>query len=409
MHDFRYKSGKLYCEGVSVEKIARKVGTPVYIYSKKTLRDHYRKLKDAFVSVKPLICFSMKANSNLSVCRTLVREGSGLDVVSGGELYRALLTGVNPQKVVYAGVGKTEKEVRQAIRARILFFNVESMPELELINKVARSMRRRADLCIRVNPDVSAHTHHYITTGTEENKFGIDFHAAKALFRRAKDFPNVRIVGLHVHIGSQITIAAPFKKTIKKVFSFIDANRLDVKYLNIGGGLGIVYDKEKPQSALKFADAILPILRKRRGLGIILEPGRFIAGNAGILLTRVTYIKKARRKRFAIVDAGMNDLVRPSLYDAHHTILPAHAKKRRREVYDIVGPICESGDFLAKKRRIESLASGDLLAVMGAGAYGFTMSSNYNSRPRAAEVLVNGGRFSVVRRRETYADLVKYE
>ena len=411
MHRFSYKGNQLYCEDTKIADIAQRVDTPFYLYSYQTLMDHYTKLKDAFRGIRPLICFSMKANSNLAVCRVLVRAGAGLDVVSGGELYKARRVGADPRKIVYASVGKTRREIQDALRCGILFFNVESLPELELIDDVASRMKKKASVCIRLNPDVSGDTHSYITTGTKITKFGIDFDTAGRIFRAASNFPNVRINGVHVHIGSQITQAAPFKRAIIRVLKFLKENKLNVKYLNIGGGLGIVYDKERPQTAREFARQILPLIKKS-GLKLILEPGRFIAGNSGILVTRVIYVKRGSGKNFVIVDAGMNDLMRPSLYQAHHEIIPVSRRDKqagRMVKSDIVGPICESGDFLAKDRQMPLLVSGDLLAVMSAGAYGFSMSSNYNSRPRVAEIMVIKGKSCVTKRRESYKDLLRGE
>jgi len=411
MHDFKYKRGELYCENVPVRKVAEKFGTPLFLYSRKTLVEHYRKLRDALSPVDPLICFSVKSNSNLAILRALVKEGAGLDIVSGGELYRALKAGVNPKKIVYAGVGKTEKEIEEALRAGILFFNVESLPELRMIDFVARRLKKLADVCIRVNPDVDPHTHHFITTAKKENKFGLDLITAREIFFKHRLFPNARISGVHIHIGSQIIQEKPFVEALTKISKFIielEENNVPVRYLNIGGGLGIIYKKEKPQTAADYAKAVVPILKKT-GLKIILEPGRFIVGNAGILVAKVTYIKKTRTKNFVIVDAGMNDLIRPCLYDAYHEVLPLRQKKSAKIKADVVGPICESADFLAKDRQIQEPAQKDLLAVMSAGAYGFSMSSNYNSRPRAAEVLVDKNKYHLIRRRQTYKDLIDGE
>ncbi|MCQ9208450.1 MAG: diaminopimelate decarboxylase [Omnitrophica bacterium] len=414
MHHFKYQNNELYCEAVKIRDIAKKFGTPLYIYSRRTLIDHYQKIKTAFRSINPLICFSVKANSNLAVLKLLVKQGAGLDVVSGGELYKALKVGVSPKKIVYAGVGKSEVEIAQAIRAETLFFNAESFAELGLIERVAGRLGKRVDVALRMNPDVDPHTHKFITTAKMTNKFGLDAKTCEEIFLRACIFSHLRLTGLHVHIGSQITDAQPFVRAIKKALVLIrrlKERKVLLKYLNIGGGLGIVYHDEKPQSAAEFARRVLPLLKKT-GLKLILEPGRFIAGNSGIMLTKVVYLKKTPNKNFAIVDAGMNDLVRPSFYDAYHEILPVVRNTgygRRNTEYDIVGPICESGDFLAKDRNLSVLQAEDLLAVMGAGAYGFTMSSNYNSRPRVAEVLVNKNKFSLVRKRETYADLIRLE
>lgn len=412
MHEFKYKNNNLYCETIKVEDIAKKVGTPFYLYSYKTLLNHYKKLVAAFRSIKPLICYSMKANSNLSICRALVKAGSGLDIVSGGELFKALKVGANPKKIVYAGVGKTEAEIEQAVKAKIFCFNVESEAELKTIDSVAGRLNKTISVSIRVNPGVKADTHHYITTGSMINKFGLDFSSTQNILLSRRNYPNLKFIGLHFHIGSQITEARPYVEALNKIINFIKVlNRrgIEIEYLNIGGGLGIIYKGEKPQTAQEFARAILPLLKPLRQK-IILEPGRFIAGNSGILVTKVVYIKDTPVKKFVIVDAGMNDLIRPSLYDAYHEILPlAQPSDKRQEAVDIVGPICESGDFFAKDRVMPLLKSGDLLAVMGSGAYGFSMSSNYNARLRAEEVMVVKNKFYTVRKRETYADLIRGE
>jgi diaminopimelate decarboxylase len=417
MHDFKYIGNELHCEKVAVKKLVERFGTPLYVYSHKTLIDHYTKLKRAFASIHPLICFSVKSNSNLSVLKALVNMGAGLDIVSGGELYRAQKIGADPQKIVYASVGKTQPEIEAAIRAGILFFNAESLQEVAAISEAATRLNKEARVCIRINPNIDPHTHCYITTGTIESKFGVDFDTARIIFLNRDNFKNVRILGLHVHIGSQITQGAPYFAALKRIASFIDALRCmgaPLEWLNIGGGLGIIYKGEKPQTADEFASRVLPILKKI-GLKVILEPGRFIVGNAGILVARVIYVKDTQVKRFVVVDAGMNDLIRPAFYDAYHEIAPltvADDRNRKKENFkkaDIVGPICESGDFLAKERDLPLLESGDLLAVMGAGAYGFSMASNYNSRRRSAEVMVKGDRFALIRERETWDDLVRRE
>ncbi len=408
-----YKNNNLCCETVKIEDIARKVGTPFYLYSYATLLDHYRKLRKALAPIKPLICFSMKSNSNLAVCRALVKEGAGLDIVSGGELYKALRVGADPRKIVYASVGKTAMEIDVAIRKGILFFNVESIAELVMIEKICKRRRKKMRISLRINPSVKAATHHFITTGISENKFGIDFNAARMIFRRRQAFPHLDIIGLHMHIGSQIIDKAPFVNALRKMACFIKELRADgirVDYINIGGGLGIIYSKERPQTARSYAKAVLPILKKLK-VKVIFEPGRFISGNSGVLITKVLYVKQSPGKRFIIVDAGMNDLIRPALYDAYHEILPVKSLGGRQRLLkaDVVGPICESADFLAKNRRLPEVKEGDLLAVMGTGAYGFSMSSNYNARPRAAEVMVIRGRYYIVRQRQTYQDLIRGE
>lgn len=412
MHEFKYRGNELYCEDVRIDKIASSVGTPFYLYSYKTLIDHYRKLADAFKGLNPLICFSMKANSNLAVLRVLVKAGAGLDVVSGGELYKALKVDCNPKKIVYASVGKTEGEIESAIEAGILFFNVESLPELALIDKIAHRLGKIVDCALRANPDIDPKTHKFISTGKGENKFGLDFKTVEKTFLHRGRYPNVRLRGIHIHIGSQITESEPFRRAIKKVVALIrglEDRNIKIEWLNIGGGLGIIYRKERPQTAARFASVVAPLL-KGLDVKLILEPGRFIAGNSGILVTKVTYVKRTRAKNFVIVDAAMNDLIRPSLYDAYHEVLPVVRRAVRGQILvDVVGPVCESGDVLARDRRLPIFEPGELLAIMGAGAYGFTMSSNYNSRPRASEVMVIKGKFYIVHERETYDDLIRGE
>jgi len=410
MHYFNYKNSQLYCENLKVEDLARKFGTPLYIYSYRTLTEHYLKLKSAFAKINPLICYSVKANSNLSILKALVEKGAGLDIVSGGELFRALKAGCPDERIVYASVGKKDEEIAEAISRGILFFNVESLSELENINRIAKSLGKIVRVAIRINPDVEAKTHKYITTGKITNKFGIDLDSAYKILLLGQKFKNLNICGLHIHIGSQITESAPFVAAIKKVSAFIEILRskgVCLEYLNIGGGMGIIYDDEEPQTAKIYADMILPLLENTR-LKVIMEPGRFIIGNAGILVAKVLYIKETPKKKFIIVDAGMNDLIRPSLYSAYHNILALH-KISAREKADVVGPICESGDFLAKERVLPKFKKGDYLAVMSAGAYGFSMSSNYNSRPRAAEIMVNGNKAEVIRKRESFEDLIRNE
>lgn len=411
MHDFHYINDKLYCEKTPVCKIARETGTPVYIYSKKTLLDHYNKLDTAFKDVPHLICYSVKSNSNLSVCKTLVNVGAGLDIVSGGELFRAKKIGVNPKKIVFAGVGKTETEIREAMKLGILFFTVESLPELQLINQTAKKIGIKAPVSLRVNPEVDPHTHGYISTGKKGTKFGLDLAASRWIYKQHHKFPHVAPVGIQIHIGSQITTPYPYIEALKKLIPLVKELKgsiPSIKYLDIGGGFGIIYEKEKATTAAELAEAILPFV-KGTGLNIILEPGRFIAGNAGILATQVLFVKQNNNKNFIIVDSGMNDLIRPSLYHAYHEIVPVEKRKSKIITADIVGPVCESGDFFALNRRITLPRQKDLLAVMGAGAYGFSMSSNYNSRPRAAEVLVDKDRFRIIRKRETFEDIIRNE
>jgi diaminopimelate decarboxylase len=414
MHEFKYIGNHFCCEKVKVGDLARKFGTPLYVYSYRTLVDHYLKLKAAFSDVKPLICFSVKANSNLAILKSLVAMGAGLDIVSGGELYRALKVGCPPQRIVYASVGKTDAEIEEAIRRGILFFNVESLPELENINRIAKKLNKKANVAIRINPDVEPKTHKFITTGKMTNKFGIDFETARKIMYCYSGLSHARIRGVHIHIGSQITESTPFVAAIKKVIAFIDQLKkrgIGIEYLNIGGGLGIVYDQENPQTAVKYAQKVIPLLKKT-GLSIIMEPGRFIVGQSGILVTKVLYIKKTPLKKFVIVDGGMNDLIRPALYDAYHKIISLSVPLRKAqglEKVDVGGPICESGDFFAKGRFLPALKEGQCLAIMSAGAYGFSMASNYNSRRRPAEVMVNSDKAYLIRKRERHEDLVKNE
>ena len=414
MHEFKYKQNEFYCEDLKVKDLAAKYKTPLYVYSYKTICDHYLKLKKAFSSIRPLICFSVKANSNLSILKMLVKRGAGLDIVSQGELYRALKAGCAANKIVYASVGKTGAEIEQAIKAGILFFNVESLPELENVNRIAGAADKKVKVALRINPDVGAKTHKFITTGKSSNKFGIDFATAYDIMQHCAYFAHLDIAGLHIHIGSQITQGKSFVEAIKKIMQFLKQlkkNNIKLRYLNIGGGLGIVYDKEEPQTATEFAAKVVPLLKKT-GLKIILEPGRFIAGNAGIIVSRVLYVKKSAVKKFIISDTAMNDLMRPALYGAYHKIIPLQRKESKpgiRHMYDVVGPVCESGDFIAKARLLPEFSQGDLFAVMSSGAYGFSMSSNYNSRLRAAEVLVVKNKAYLIRKRETNKDLIRNE
>lgn len=411
MHDFIFKKGELHCEDVPITKIAHKVGTPFYLYSHHTLVDHFTKIQKAFAKVKPTICFAMKSNSNLAVLKTLLDHGAGVDIVSRGEFIKALKLKVDPQKVVFASVGKTEDEIAFAIKQDILFFNVESVPELEEINRIAKKMGKKTRAAIRINPDVEAATHNFITTGTLKNKFGIDLRSTYNILKNQKRFPFVKITGLHIHIGSQIVTSTPFITAIQKVIEFLETLQkegIKIQYLDIGGGLGIIYKDEQPQSAQDFANAILPYLEKT-GLKIVMEPGRFIVGNAGIFVTKLLYIKDNGFKKFYIVDGGMNDLIRPSLYNAYHSIVPVKQTSTPLDKVDVVGPICESGDFFAKERMLPQIQKGDLLAVMSAGAYGFVMSSNYNVRCRVPEVFVKENKFAITKKRETYKDLMRGE
>ena len=411
MHDFKYRGNKLFCEGVSCERLAREFGTPLYVYSHATLMGHYRRLDEAFADVPHLICYSVKSNSNIAVCRALALAGAGFDVVSGGELARVLKAGADSGRIVFAGAGKTEDEIAGALEKEILFLTVESVGELETIERVAKRLGKIAGIALRVKPDVDPHTHRYLTTGRAENKFGLDLEQARFAYEKAMGMRRVIPIAIQMHIGSQITETEPYVRAIRKVRPLVRqllGMGVPLRFFDFGGGLGIVYRGETPATAKKFAAAILPEVRDL-GLHLILEPGRFIAGNAGILLAKVLYVKRGRIKNFVIVDAGMNDLVRPSLYGAYHEIVPARKSARRAVVADVVGPVCESGDFLGRERKIPEPSPGDVLAVMGAGAYGFSMSSNYNSRPRAAEVLVHGRRYELIRERESVRDLMRGE
>ncbi|MDH4084718.1 MAG: diaminopimelate decarboxylase [Nitrospira sp.] len=413
MHSFEYHHGELYCEQVPVSRIAKELGTPCYIYSHATLVRHFHAYDSAFKSIPHVIAFAMKANSNLAILRLMAREGSGVDIVSGGELFRALRAGVPASKIVFAGVGKAPDEIRDALKADILMFNVESPAELHAINQVAAEVGKKARIALRINPDIDPKTHPYISTGLKKSKFGIAAERAVEDFVLAASMSHIEVVGVHAHIGSQLTDVTPFTEALKKVVSLIGTLKergLNIRYLNIGGGLGITYSDEKPPLPQDLSNAVLPLMQ---GLNVtlVMEPGRVIVGNAGILVTKAMYLKEGETKSFVIVDAAMNDLIRPSLYDAYHEVLPVNEESGRREkqTVDIVGPVCESGDFLAKDRLLPVVKPGELLAVMSAGAYGFVMASNYNSRPRVPEVLVRDGGFHVIRERERYEDLVKGE
>ncbi|MED5510742.1 MAG: diaminopimelate decarboxylase [Pseudomonadota bacterium] len=407
MDYFQHQAGSLYAEAVPVADIAQRYGTPTYIYSRKTLEQHWHAFDQAFQEMPHLVCYAVKANSNLAVLNVLARLGSGFDIVSAGELARVIAAGGEAGKTVFSGVGKTEAEIEYALAQNIRCFNVESIPELSRINDVAARMGKLAPVSIRVNPDVDAQTHPYISTGLRENKFGIDIEQARSVYQSAKSMANLSVVGVDCHIGSQLTSVSPFVDALKRVLALIDElaqDGIDIKHLDIGGGLGIHYRDETPPSPAEYAAALKPLLAERE-LEILLEPGRAIAGNAGILLTKVEFIKPTEARQFAIVDAAMNDLLRPALYQSWQQIVPVQLETQAKPaVYDIVGPICETGDFLGKDREL-AIKQGDLLAIRSAGAYGFTMSSNYNSRPRAAEIMVDGKNIHVVRERETVQDL----
>lgn len=411
MHHFHYVDNELHCEEVPVERIAREVGTPFYLYSYATLKMHFRAFDNPFRDTAHITCFSMKSNSNLAVIRLFALEGGGVDIVSGGELYRALKAGVDPEKIVFSGVGKRPEDLAYALETGILMFNTESSQEIDRLNQIAGEMRKKARIALRVNPDVDPETHPYISTGLRENKFGIDIREAPEQYARASHMANLEVMGVSCHIGSQLTQVDPFVEALKKLLGLVDKLRgmdIPIRYLDLGGGLGITYDQEAPPHPTEYADAIK---REVKGLDLtlIFEPGRVITGNAGILVTKVLYTKATEEKNFLIVDAAMNDLIRPSLYSSYHAIQPVVKRNRGMIRADVVGPICESGDFLARDREIDAYEPEELMAVMSAGAYGFTMSSNYNSRPRVAEVMVRGDEYYVIRERETYEDLIRGE
>jgi diaminopimelate decarboxylase len=442
VHFFCYQEGKLFCEDVDLAEVAEAFGTPLYVYSAGTVLDHYRRLDQALAPLDHLICYAVKANTNRAILKLLTSAGSGFDIVSGGELFRVLAAGGDPQKCTFAGVGKSRQEIEYALEQEVYSLNVESEAELAYIDQIASATRLRAPVALRINPDVDPHTHEYISTGSHENKFGIAIDHAAALYQRAAEMHNIDIVGVQMHIGSQISEAAPFADAIRKLAPLVLQlkSRYDIEFFSIGGGLGIVYqssfasgsskwwneandqstsksksksknrkNKEQPLSIQQYVDAVLPPLRELK-TRILLEPGRLLVGNAGVLLTRVRYIKQTGGKNFAIIDAGMNDLIRPALYHAYHEIVPLdESRSVVREKIDIVGPVCESGDFFALDREMPELRQGDLLAIMSAGAYGFVMASNYNSRPLPAEALVRGNEFALIRKRQTAEDLVRHE
>jgi diaminopimelate decarboxylase len=425
MDYFNYRDGELFCENVPAKRIAEDVGTAVYVYSKATLLHHWRQVRDAFAELSPTICYSIKSNGNLNLCKVLAAEGCGFDVTSGGELFRALQAGGDPKKIIYAGVGKTDEEIREAIRVGIAAFNIESEAEIENIDRIAGEMNASAVGAVRINPDVDPKTHAKTTTGKKESKFGVDIERAERVFEQYRNLKNLRIGGIHIHIGSPVYEIQPYVDAVTKVINLIDrltARGHKIEWLDLGGGFGVNYKSaEQAKPVTEHAKALVPLLRCKP-YRIALEPGRYIVGNAGILLTRVLYRKTGGTKNFVIVDAGMNDLIRPTLYDSYHHIWPVapdaanvpHTRDSERppvggETVDVVGPICESGDYLAKDRQLPVSKRGDLLAVFTAGAYGFAMSSNYNNRPRVAEVLVDRDGYKVIRRRETYEDLVAAE
>ena len=413
MEHFAYRNSELCCEQVSLRALAADVGTPAYVYSQAAVLESYRAYDHAFAGVDHVVCYSVKANSNLAVLGTLAKAGAGADIVSGGELFRALRAGIPSAKIIFSGVGKTRDEMRDALKAEICMFNVESLSELRLLDEVAREMGVRAPVALRVNPDVDPETHPYIATGLKTSKFGIPIAQALDAYREAAGLEGVEVVGADMHIGSQLTKATPFADAVARLVSLVRALRaraIEIRMLDLGGGLGIRYREEAPPDHRDYAAVMLPALREL-GVTVLLEPGRSIVGNAGIVLTRVLYRKDTGAKKFVVVDAAMNDLIRPSFYDSYHAIRPVDEARLDgpMEKVDVVGPVCESGDFLAKDRELAPAEEGDLLAVMSAGAYGFVMSSNYNARPRAVEVLVDRDRYTIVRRRETFEDLVAGE
>jgi diaminopimelate decarboxylase len=428
VHSFRYRDGRLYCEDVDLVRVAEQIGTPTYVYSAGTILDHYARLDAALSPLDHLICYAVKANSNRAVLKLLVNAGAGFDIVSGGELYRVLAAGGDPAKCTFAGVGKSREEIDYALEQRVYSFNVESEAELEHIDRIAGEKETRAPIALRVNPDVDPHTHQYISTGSHENKFGIALDRVAAVYEQAAKMRNVEIVGVQMHIGSQIAEAKPFESAIGKVAPVVRElkSKYGIKFLSIGGGMGIVYQRALESGSGKwwhehgsesfafsvrdYTEAIVPPLREL-DVRILVEPGRFLVGNAGVLLTRVRHIKETGAKKFAIVDAGMNDLIRPALYQSYHEIVPVAEPNRTKstEKIDIVGPVCESGDFFALDREMAEIHEGDLLAIMSAGAYGFVMASNYNSRPLPAEALVRGDQFALIRKRQTWEDLVRDE
>jgi len=413
MDPFVYRHSELSCERVSLRALAAATGTPAYVYSKAALLEGYRAYDRAFAEVPHVVCYSVKANSNLAVLGVLGKAGAGADIVSGGELFRALRAGIPTDRIIFSGVGKTPDEMRAALEVGILLFNVESLSELRALDAVARELGVKAPVALRVNPDVNPQTHAYIATGLRTSKFGIPYDQALEAYEEAAGLKGVEVVGADMHIGSQLTKAAPFADAVARIASLVKTLReraIEIRLVDVGGGLGIRYRAETPPTHQEYATVLLPALREL-GVTVLLEPGRSIVGNAGLLLTRVLYRKDTGEKKFVIIDAAMNDLIRPPLYDAYHEIRPVNEARLGGpvETVDVVGPVCESGDFVAKDRELAQAQEGDLLAIMSAGAYGFAMSSNYNTRPRAVEVLVDGDSYTIVRRRETYEDLVAGE
>jgi len=413
MHSsFQYKDGEFHIGGVSLAEIAESVGTPFYVYSYEFLQDSFTAYNEAFSGMDTLICYSVKANSNLAVLKAFSDLGSGYDIVSGGELLRVKRAGGDLGKVVFSGVGKTREEMKAAIEAGILFFNVESEEELHVLNSVGKELGKKAPVALRVNPDIDPKTHPYISTGFKKSKFGIEIGRAFEVYKEANNMDGIEVIAIDAHIGSQIFDLTPFVDSVKKLISLADdlvREGIDIQYIDIGGGLGISYKlDDKPPQPKVYADIIMKEF-SGKPYKLVLEPGRSLMGNSGMLVTKVLYLKEGTAKKFVIVDAAMNDLIRPAFYESYHEILPVVKKSLGTEVVDVVGPICESGDFLAQDRELPKVTSGDLLAVLSVGAYGFVMSSNYNTRPRVPEVLVKGDQFSVIRKRETYDELLNLE
>lgn len=408
MDYFNYQEdSQLWAEGIKVTQLAEEFGTPLYVYSRATLERHWKAFDNAIADHPHLICYAVKSNSNLGVLNTMARLGSGFDIVSGGELERVIAAGGDPTKVVFSGVGKTEAEIKRALELKIKCFNVESEPELERLNQVAKSMGVLAPISLRINPDVDAKTHPYISTGLRDNKFGIAYDRAPAVYRLANSLENLEVKGIDCHIGSQLTTIEPFIDAIDRLLVLIDtlkAEGIHIRHLDMGGGLGVIYNEELPPQPTEYSTALLSRLEQYQNLELIFEPGRAISANAGILVTKVEFLKQTEFKNFAIVDAAMNDLMRPALYQAWQKIIPVIPRQGKALVYDVVGPVCETGDFLGKDREL-TIEAGDLLVVRSAGAYGFSMSSNYNTRPRTAEIMVDGDKAYVVRQRETVSDL----
>jgi diaminopimelate decarboxylase len=413
MNLFNYREGELFCEDMPISRIAETAGTPFYLYSKNTLLRHYSRFESSLAGIDHLICFAFKANASLAILKVLADAGSGADVVSGGELFRALRVGIPPHKIVFNGNAKTEQELRAALDCGVLMFNIDSESELNLLSRLAREMGRTARVALRVNPDIDPRTHPYISTGLKENKFGVAIEHAIEFYKQAADMPNIEVVGIHKHIGSQIVELSPFVESLERVIGLVaELNNLGLglRFVDMGGGIGITYDNEEPPSFEEYVSAVRPLI-KDSGCTLIVEPGRVIVGNAGILVTRVLHVKTTGSKKFVVVDAAMNDLIRPSIYGAFHRIIPVKYRDdtARTMVADVVGGICESADFFARGRELPELEPGELIAIMSAGAYGSTMSSNYNSRPLIAEVMVDGTQLKVIRRRQTFEEMVELE